>query len=278
MNRSPLKNFLDGVIIKTMTGYSSYGSLSQQNIQVAQVDTTTIPILFKRADDMRIVSGNLENIKDDLANLELLVKEQEQEDFWDLLSVNIPANTEMIKSMEKSAEAARAETAMLQAQAELDRQRRVKDMQRWASVRIEDKVATYGEIETFTGLTDLTEEQLKHLRRVVESNVSIADMKKNKRAAELVKKWVTPEEWEQLLKKGGVNIKSKKHKHRYYWVSTTPSERVKVYENGKVEMLICGVDADSSYADGDKVLNKIISLKEDEDHYIKNSHVSRTWA
>jgi hypothetical protein len=212
---------------------------------------------------------------DDLAiNLQLPAEDSEEDDSWFLSSDRQPANPEMIKSMEKSAEAARAEAEMMRAQADLERERRAQVTARWTSGRIEHMVATYGEIDTFTGLTDLTEEQIEHLKTIL-NTTPLDVMKKNKRAAELVKKWITPQEWAQLLKEHIVVIKSKKYKNRSYVVSEDPSARVKILEKGELKGLVCGVDADSSYAAGDKVLNKIISLKEDEDYYLNNSNVSR---
>jgi hypothetical protein len=204
----------------------------------------------------------------------LPTEDSEEDDHWFLSADRQPANPEMIKSMEKSAEAARAESEMLRAQADLERQRRAQILETWNSPRIDHMVSTYGEIEAFTGLTDLTEEQLKHLKTILNS-APLNAMKKNKRAAELVKKWITPEEWAQLLKEHKVTIKSKKYKNKFYIVKEDPYAQVEVYEKDELKMKICGVTADSSYAEGDQVLNKIISIKEDEDYYIKNSNVSR---
>jgi hypothetical protein len=54
-----------------------------------------------------------------------------------------------------------------------------------------------------------------------------------KRASELVKNWITPEEWDELLTKHKVPIRSKKHKGRTYVVSEDPSVHVRIYGKGK---------------------------------------------
>jgi DNA-binding MarR family transcriptional regulator len=136
-----------------------------------------------------------------------------------------------------------------------------------------NKVSPYGMIESFEGIMDLNNDQLAILREIVNSVHDVDDLKRNKRAADLVKKWSTSEEWEELLTQHQVTIQSKRNKNRTFVVHENPQTKVDVYDNNKLTHKICGVTADSGYADGDQVLNKIIAIKEDEREYIKNSNV-----
>jgi hypothetical protein len=134
-------------------------------------------------------------------------------------------------------------------------------------------VSAYGKIAPFTGIMDLDNEQLAKLREILSSVRDVDELKRNKRASELVKKWITPEEWEELLTKNQVTIPSKLHKNRTFVVYEDPQRKVDLYEGKRLTHIICGITADPDFPDGDQVLNKIIAIKEDEYRYIKNSNV-----
>jgi hypothetical protein len=148
----------------------------------------------------------------------------------------------------------------------------------WNGDNLTNKVSAYGMIEPFTGITDLTNEQLDKLREILNTVSDVDVLKKNKRASDLVKEWITEKEWKELTTEHKVTIYSKLDKRRSFVIHEDPSRKVDVYEKNpkgeqKLKFRICGITANSNFADGDKVLNKIIAIKTDEHEYIRTSNV-----
>lgn len=202
--------------------------------------------------------------------------------YEDDITIGLKNQAEILE-LQNRTERARQEQALL-------RNQMIKDewgiIDEGLNVDISKKIQVFAQLEKFTGLTDLDNHDMKTLLGIL-NRVPPEDIKKNKRAADLVKKWLTPEEWKELLETSKVTIHSKKHKGRYYEISAQPSERVGIFEekhgrwgvgiNSKPVLIAsaCGVDSVYGMADGDKFLNKVIAIKEDEDGYLKRSNVSR---
>lgn len=128
----------------------------------------------------------------------------------------------------------------------------------------------------------------------------IENLKRELKAAELVKQWLSKRDWECLTQHGYVAIPSKKNKMKYYIVFEDPDKRVHVilkqnvgqagiinkdnstkeyvdvYDHKKVVEL-CGIVSETdkygkNYVRWDKLLTKIMALKTDEEYYLKNSN------
>ncbi len=145
---------------------------------------------------------------------------------------------------------------------------------------LRNKVSAYGMIAPFTGIMDLDDEQLKKLKEILNAVNDVKVLKKNKRAADLVKEWINDEEWKELTTEHKVTIQSKLDKRRTFVVHEDPYAKVEVYERGvlsnskpKLTHTLCGITANSNFADGDQVLSKIIAIKTDESGYINDSNV-----
>lgn len=108
-------------------------------------------------------------------------------------------------------------------------------------------------------------------------------LRANVKACNLIKDWLDKDEWDHLVKKHEVVVKSRlfKDKNRYYLIREDASDRVIVIENGKEKETLCGIVIDhdietrKQLVNGDQLLTKIITLKTDEQHYIDNSNSFR---
>jgi hypothetical protein len=99
----------------------------------------------------------------------------------------------------------------------------------------------------------------------------------NIKAAKLVSEWLTPGELAELEQDRKVTIKSKKYKNRTYIVHENPSDRVEVWEKGRLgnkrKAKACGVVAEAELVQGDKFLAKVMAVKTDEEDFLKRSNV-----
>lgn len=219
--------------------------------------------------------------KDDI-NALLPIEDDIKEDYM-FLSDDASYQDDMVVSLKNSAEILELQNRNEKARQESQRLEAERIKLQWSSVLEpldnmdnvnSNKVLIYAQLEKFTGLTELDDEQFQKLKSIV-LKVSPDLIRKNKRAADLVKKWLTEEEWKELLYSSKITIYSKKHKNRRYVVHADPMKRVEMFNKNRFFASACGVDSVYEMADGDKFLNKVLALKEDEDGYLAKSNVSK---
>jgi hypothetical protein len=112
------------------------------------------------------------------------------------------------------------------------------------------------------------------------ANGDIEALKANVKACNLIHEWLDSDEWNHLVQKHEVVIKSSKHKNRYYLIRENAQDRVIVIENGVATKELCGIVTEhdpktyEQLVNGDQLLTKIITIKTDEQHYLENSNES----
>lgn len=212
--------------------------------------------------------------KDDI-NALLPIEDNIKEDCM-FLSDDASYQDDMVVSLKNSAEIIELQNRNEKARQEsqrLELEKWSEDLYNMDNVNY-NKVLIYAQLEKFTGLTELDDKQFQTLKSIL-LKVSPDLIRKNKRAADLVKKWLTEEEWKELLYFSKITIYSKKHKNRRYVVHADPMKRVEMFNKNRFFASACGVDSVYEMADGDKFLNKVLALKEDEDGYLAKSNVSK---
>ena len=93
--------------------------------------------------------------------------------------------------------------------------------------------------------------------------------KAEKKSWELVKDWLTDEEFAELTSKGEMEIQSKEDLETIYIVKKDPLATVQEIKNGDKVKSMCLISKESGLATGDSLLSKIMLLKTDEKQFKK---------
>ena len=130
---------------------------------------------------------------------------------------------------------------------------------------------------------DVESKDFERLVKVIQkygSNIQM--LKKEMKATELIteSKFLTDEEFEELINENHITIQSKKHPERKYVVSENSYNRVIVKEDGKAICTLCTIPTTNdntenheAFTDIDKFINRFMAVKNDEDYMIDNSNV-----
>jgi hypothetical protein len=274
-------------------GQHAFRMYSDGNAQIVSPNHWRAPAMSEAMRELQAKKESIDinkvhlhsGIYDKFTSVEDYHIDEDNADSWFISRPGSVDSALSIKSIKESTEKIEAEGAMIHARNQLNDERRRERQEAWTKRDIRNKVSAYGMIEPFKGIMDLDNVQLAKLREILSSVEDVDLLKKNKRASDLVKKWITSEEWNELLTEHKVTIQSKLDKRRTFVVYEDPMRKVDVYEKSiiadekpirevnKLKHTICGVTADYGYADGDQILNKIIAIKEDEHRYIKTSNI-----
>ena len=90
-------------------------------------------------------------------------------------------------------------------------------------------------------------------------------------AYDMVKRWLSEKEWNQLKEKGYIGIKSTRFKGRVYRVYQENRKIQFQDADGKTKEMC--TNPDFSFCSGDRFLDKVVALKTDEDYVIKHSNI-----
>jgi hypothetical protein len=97
--------------------------------------------------------------------------------------------------------------------------------------------------------------------------------KANNKSLELLKKWLSTEEYHYLMEEGNLELPSQHEKNTVYIINKDPMKRIGIKKAGKlVEKSLC-IHADHTYAIGDALLANIMLLKTDEKKFLKTANV-----
>lgn len=97
----------------------------------------------------------------------------------------------------------------------------------------------------------------------------IQRQKAEKKSWELVKDWLSPEEFAQLTSKGEMEIQSKEDLETIYIVKKDPLATVQEIKKGNKVKSMCLISKEAGLATGDALLSKIMLLKTDEKQFKK---------
>lgn len=102
--------------------------------------------------------------------------------------------------------------------------------------------------------------------------------KANKKSLKLLKKWLSPEEYQYLMEDGNLELPSQYEKDTIYIINKDPMKRIGIKKKGKVvEKSLC-IHTEHSYAVGDQLLANIMLLKTDEKKFLKTANVHHMFA
>lgn len=102
--------------------------------------------------------------------------------------------------------------------------------------------------------------------------------KANKKSLKLLKKWLSPEEYNYLMEDGNLELPSQYEKDVIYIINKDPMKRIGIKKKGKiVEKSLC-IHTEHSYAVGDQLLANILLLKSDEKKFLKTANVHHMFA
>lgn len=121
-----------------------------------------------------------------------------------------------------------------------------------------------------------TENMRMHANYKVPSQKAID--KANKKSLKLLKKWLSPEEYQYLMEDGNLELPSQHEKDTIYIINKDPMKRIGIKKNGKVvEKSLC-IHTEHSYAVGDQLLANIMLLKTDEKKFLNVANVHHMFA
>lgn len=99
------------------------------------------------------------------------------------------------------------------------------------------------------------------------------DILKNKTAMSLMSDWLTPEEMNQFVRDGEIEIKSRLYPGRRYKITKGRADMTQVYEGGVHTQDLCvHATQRDELPYGDAILTKIVALKTDEQYFLRNSN------
>lgn len=93
--------------------------------------------------------------------------------------------------------------------------------------------------------------------------------KAEKKSWELVKDWLSEEEFAELTSKGEMEVQSQKDKETIYIIKKDPLATVEKRTKGKFQKKMCVIPKESGLSNGDAFLSKLMLLKEDEEEFEK---------
>jgi hypothetical protein len=93
-------------------------------------------------------------------------------------------------------------------------------------------------------------------------------LKRQEKAKEFLKSWLTHQEYEDL-QDGNLIIPSKIFPDRTYKLKATASQMIEVYTSGILDHKLCAVAKDPRFENDDTVLAKILMLKTNEEQFLK---------
>ena len=95
----------------------------------------------------------------------------------------------------------------------------------------------------------------------------IQQEKAEKKSWELVKEWLSPEEFAELTSKGQMEIQSKEDLETIYIVKKDPLATVQEIKKGNKIKSMCLISKETGLPTGDSLLSKIMLLKTDEKQF-----------
>lgn len=117
----------------------------------------------------------------------------------------------------------------------------------------------------FTRLKNYLNKFLKLNRTAEEIHAEKAE----KKSWELVKDWLSEEEFAELTSKGEMEIQSKKDKETIYIIKKDPIATVEKRTKGEFQKRMCVIPRESNLPTGDAFLSKFLLLKQDEEEFEK---------
>jgi len=112
--------------------------------------------------------------------------------------------------------------------------------------------------------------KLRNLNKFFKFNRTAEEIqleKAEKKSWELVKDWLTDEEFAELTSKGEMEIQSKEDLETIYIVKKDPLATVQEMKNGNKVKSMCVISKEYGLATGDSLLSKIMLLKTDEKQF-----------
>lgn len=93
-------------------------------------------------------------------------------------------------------------------------------------------------------------------------------------AIRLCKKYLSSDEWQELITKNQVTVKSQKHPELSYVVPE--SGRVKIFKGEQLVVESCAIVDDVNYTErfpiGDVILSKVMAIKSDEEYFVQSAN------
>lgn len=100
-----------------------------------------------------------------------------------------------------------------------------------------------------------------------QTSEEIQSSKAEKKSWDLVKQWITPEEFAALTSKGEMEVQSKQDKDTIYIIKRNPNAVIEEKLYGKRQNSYCLVPKESGLASGDGFLSKLLLLQNNENKF-----------